>query len=89
MVTDNPTATPAPESEPDAFDELMQRLMSATIRLRLAVNDIVFSECDGEHNPAVFVMQEATEDLEKIRKDFRAWEDTHEHTPKAAKAVQS
>jgi hypothetical protein len=87
MGTDNPTV--APEDEPETFDVLMLRLMSATKRLRLAVNDIEFSECPQNHDPAVFVMQEAIEDLEKIRKDLRAWEETHEHTPKAPKELQS
>jgi len=40
--------------------ELMYRLMSAAHRLRLAVNEIESAEClRGEHNPAVFVLQEA------------------------------
>ena len=84
-----PTATPTGKSEIDPFDELKLRLMSATKRLRLAVNDIEFSECPEAHDPAVFVLQEAIEDLEKIRNELRAWGDTHEHTPKAPKEVQS
>jgi len=63
--------------------------MSATKRLTLAFNDIEYSECGQHHDPALFVLQEATEDLEKLRKDFRAWEDTHDHTPKAPKVVQA
>jgi hypothetical protein len=72
------------ENEAETFCELMYRFMSAAYRLRLAVNDIEHSESlahglHTEHKPALFVLQEATDDLEKIRKDFRAWEDTHEH----------
>jgi len=90
MATDNPIATP--ESEPETFNELMYRFMSAAYRLRLAFDHMEHSESlhfDAEDKPAFFVMQEATEDLEKLRKDFRAWENTHEHTPKARKEVQS
>ena len=89
MAIDNPTAT---ESERETFDELMYRFMSAANRLRLAFDHMEHSESlhlDAEDKIAFFVLQEAKEDLEKLRKDFRAWEDTHEHTPKAPKAVQS
>jgi hypothetical protein len=104
MATDNHTATPgelipekkfeaklaqaAPESETESFVELMHRFMSAKHRLRVAVNDFADFSCE-HHEPAWFVMQEAMDDLEKVLKDFRAWEDAHEHTPKAPKEVQS
>jgi hypothetical protein len=72
------------ESGAETFCELMYRFMSVAHRLRLAVNDIEHSESlahglHTEHKPAFFVLQEATDDLEKLREDFRAWEDTHEH----------
>lgn len=88
MAADKRTGTTPPEGEPETFDELMLRFMSAKHRLRVAVNDFADFSCE-HHEPAWFVAQEAMDDLEKVFKDFRAWEDTHTYTAKAPKAVQS
>jgi hypothetical protein len=76
MIGDN--IMPTDESEPELFVELMYRFMSAKHRLRVAVNDIVGSThfVLEQHKSAYFVMQEATDDLEKIYKDLSTWGDT-------------
>ena len=61
--------------------------MSAKHRLRVALND--FTDHSKEQKSAYFVMDEAVNDLEKLYEDLGAWGDTHEHTPKAPKEVQS
>jgi hypothetical protein len=83
MDTNNPTAT---TESPETFDGLMLRFMSAANRLRLAVRDIELSEgldmdrFHDQNKPALFVLCEAAEDLEKLRNDFCAWGYTHKHT---------
>jgi hypothetical protein len=66
LIGDN--IMPTDESEPELFVELMYRFMSAKHRQRVAVNDIVGTThfVLQQHKPAYFVMQEATDDLEKI-----------------------
>jgi hypothetical protein len=77
-----PAAT-RPESESDAFRTLMHRFLMATQRLTLAVHAL---ERQEDYGPACCVVEEATEALEQIYKDFEAWDRHHEHT---LKAVQS
>ena len=73
-----PAAT-RPESESDAFRTLMHRLLMATQRLTLAVHAL---ERQEDYGPACCVVEEATEALEQIYKDFEAWDRHHEHTRK-------
>jgi hypothetical protein len=81
MATDNPTATPGSES--DAFRTLMHRFLLATQRLTLAVHALQRQE---DYGPACCVVEEATEALEQIYREFDDWDYRREHP---AKEVQS
>ena len=67
------------ESESDAFRTLMHRFLMATQRLTLAVHAL---ERQEDYGPACCVVEEATEALEQIYREFEAWDRHHEHTPK-------
>ena len=74
-----PAATRPPESESDAFRTLMHRFLMATQRLTLAVHAL---ERQEDYGPACCVVEEATEALEQLYREFEAWDRQHEHTPK-------
>lgn len=75
------------ESESDGdFGMLMHRFLMATERLQLAAHALGRGE---DYGPASCVVEEATEALVKIRRDFGRWEMHHEFIAKAPKEVQS
>jgi len=77
-----------PESEPENVGSIICRFRSAIYRLRLAATDLECAEfVEKCHSRAEAVMQEATNDLEKVYEDLRAWRMCT--TTKAPKAVQS
>lgn len=73
-------AAPRPsESESDAFRTLMHRFLMATQRLTLAVHAL---ERQEDYGPACCVVEEATEALEQLYREFEDWNLHREHTPK-------
>ena len=77
-----PAATSPPESESDAFRTLMHRFLMATQRLTLAVHAM---ERQEDYGPACCVVEEATEALERLYREFDDWNLHREHTAKAEK----
>jgi hypothetical protein len=90
MATDDPTATPTPESEPETFGAVDARFMS--LRCRLEVLKGVLGDCENVPNElaaAAFAFSETVEELVRWHGDLQDWHMAHEHTPKAPKEVQS
>ena len=85
MTTKNLTAIRAAESKSDDFGKLMFRFLGAHERLKLAAHALARAE---DFSPATFVVEEVTEALEQLRRDFEHWDMDRRHTPEA-KAVQS
>jgi hypothetical protein len=74
-----------PENEPENVSSIICRFRSAFYRLRLAASDLACGEfVEKCHSHAGLVMQEATNDLEKVYEDLRAW---HMHDDPALKAA--
>jgi hypothetical protein len=78
-----PAATRTDEGESDAFRMLMHRFLMATQRLTLAVHALQQQE---DYGPACCVVEEETEALEQLYREFEDWNFHREHT---AKEVQS
>jgi hypothetical protein len=79
------------EREPDSFNSLLERLISAMYRLQLVADNLNSNDLAGisqKHVPGAYVIAEVPRKLEKLHDDFGYWHDTHEHTPKA-KGVKS
>ncbi len=77
-----PAATRPPESESDAFRGLLHRFLLATQRLTLAAHALQRQE---DYGPACCVVEEATEALDQLYREFDDWDIHREHAAKEEK----
>jgi hypothetical protein len=74
-------------TRPDAFSDLLRRLLVSVNQLQLAAKDFGdLSSLPREHVPAGLVVCETTNDLDTLYNDLDRWHVNHEHTAKGAQS---